>query len=139
MRALSIRQPYAELILRGIKTIEYRSRATKVIGERFWIYASLTQAAGDGRAEGERRAGIWSHDLSTTTAPPPWIFELAEAVKLFGDVELPRGVIVGSAMIEKVERDPATTFFRWYLKDVERATTLRRPTGHPQPVWFRPF
>ena len=28
MRALSIRQPYAELILRGIKKIEYRSRRT---------------------------------------------------------------------------------------------------------------
>ncbi len=31
MRALSIRQPYAELILRGIKTIEYRSRRTRII------------------------------------------------------------------------------------------------------------
>jgi predicted transcriptional regulator len=40
MRALSIRQPYAEFILRGIKTIEYRSRPTRIIGERFWIYAS---------------------------------------------------------------------------------------------------
>lgn len=40
MRALSIRQPYAELLLRGIKTIEYRSRATRIIGERFWIYAA---------------------------------------------------------------------------------------------------
>jgi len=40
MRALSIRQPYAELILRGLKTIEYRSRATKIIGERFYIYAA---------------------------------------------------------------------------------------------------
>ncbi|MCH8824803.1 MAG: ASCH domain-containing protein [Planctomycetes bacterium] len=29
IRALSIRQPYAELILRGIKTIEYRSRPTR--------------------------------------------------------------------------------------------------------------
>jgi hypothetical protein len=27
MRALSIRQPYAELILRGIKTVELRSRS----------------------------------------------------------------------------------------------------------------
>jgi hypothetical protein len=50
MRALSIRQPYAELILRGtcgehtcgehtcgeqIKPIEFRSRPTKIIGERF--------------------------------------------------------------------------------------------------------
>ena len=44
MRALSIRQPYAELILRGtcgqqIKPIEFRSRSTKIIGERFYIYA----------------------------------------------------------------------------------------------------
>jgi hypothetical protein len=38
MRALSIPQPYAELILRGIKAAEYRSRATAIIGERFHIY-----------------------------------------------------------------------------------------------------
>jgi hypothetical protein len=43
MLTLSIRQPYAELILstysgqalRGIKTVEYRSRSTRIIGERF--------------------------------------------------------------------------------------------------------
>ena len=40
MLALSIRQPYAELILRGVKTIEYRSRPTRKIGERFYIYAA---------------------------------------------------------------------------------------------------
>ena len=39
-RVLSIRQPYAELILRGIKKIEYRSRPTRIIGERFYIYAA---------------------------------------------------------------------------------------------------
>jgi hypothetical protein len=44
MRPLSIRQPYAELILRGtcgeqIKPIEFRSRSTKIIGERFYICA----------------------------------------------------------------------------------------------------
>jgi predicted transcriptional regulator len=38
MRALSIRQPYAELILRGINPIEFRSRPTKIIGERFYVY-----------------------------------------------------------------------------------------------------
>ncbi len=42
MRALSIRQPYAELILIWIKTIYYRSRRTLIIGERFYIYASRT-------------------------------------------------------------------------------------------------
>ena len=41
MLALSIRQPYAELILRGVKTIEYRSRPTRLIGQRFYIYATL--------------------------------------------------------------------------------------------------
>jgi hypothetical protein len=41
MRALSIRQPYAEQILRGHKTIEYRGRPTN-IRERVYIYASMT-------------------------------------------------------------------------------------------------
>ena len=70
MRALSIRQPYAELILRGIKRIEYRSRPTRIIGERFYIYAA-------------RKPG----DLSG--------FEQLECEP--GD--LPTGVIVGTATI----------------------------------------
>jgi hypothetical protein len=36
MRALRIRQPYAEQILRGSKRIEYRSRRTNTIGERLY-------------------------------------------------------------------------------------------------------
>ncbi len=51
MRALSIRQPYAELILRGIKTIEYRTRRTRIIGERFYIYAARTPGDVVGFAE----------------------------------------------------------------------------------------
>lgn len=39
MRALSIRQPYAEQILRGSKRFEYRSRPTTV-RERVYVYAS---------------------------------------------------------------------------------------------------
>jgi len=54
MRALSIRQPYAELILRGIKPIEFRSRPTKRIGERFYIYASQQWAEGKLFLEGCR-------------------------------------------------------------------------------------
>ena len=80
MRALSIRQPYAELILRGIKTLrlrsgqalEYRSRATRIVGERFHLYAA-----------GKRRPG----------RPRP-----AASPRLFAD-DLPTGVIVGSAVI----------------------------------------
>ena len=46
MRALSIRQPYAELILQGKTRIEYRSmRAKNLIGQPFYIYTSLTKKA----------------------------------------------------------------------------------------------
>jgi hypothetical protein len=134
MRALSIRQPFAELILRGIKTVEYRSRPTRIIGRRFHIYASKGAAAA-GKA-------VWSRDLAVPPreALPAWMIELAEQV---GMIEpgalalLPRGVIVGSAVIEKVSR--VDDVYRWHLADVERAQTLRKPRGRPQPVWFHPF
>lgn len=42
-RALSVRQPYAEQILRGRKRIEYRSRPTN-IRERVYVYACLQTA-----------------------------------------------------------------------------------------------
>src|SRR5438045_3131547 len=99
MRALSIRQPFAELILRGIKTIEYRSRPTRIIGERFLIYASRSPA---------KRS--WSSDLAMPDARgagglPDWMLELAEQMKMIPPgIVLPVGVIVGSARIERVSR-----------------------------------
>src|ERR1700683_3938034 len=71
MRALSIRQPYAELILRGIKTAELRSMSTTIVGERFFIYACKAKA----------KQPICSDDLRVGT-PPAWMIELAEQVKL---------------------------------------------------------
>jgi hypothetical protein len=50
---------------------------------------------------------------------------------------LPRGLIVGSAVIEKVT--PGEHLYEWHLTGVERLDRPRKPTGHPQPVWFRPF
>lgn len=50
---------------------------------------------------------------------------------------LPRGVIVGSAVIERVTRNDE--LFQWHLADVQRIKTPRTPRRHPQPVWFRPF
>ena len=140
MLALSIRQPFAELILRGIKTVEYRSRSTRIIGERFYIYASK----GSGfRVRGSVKA--WSDDLRVA-APPAWMVELAEQVGMIEpDALLPTGVIVGSAVIEKVSpvdsrsAGSGQAMYRWHLADVERAKRLRRPRGHPQPVWFEPY
>jgi hypothetical protein len=142
MRALSIRQPFAELILRGMKTIEYRSRPTRIIGERFFIYAGRQWAAGSGQT-----GRIWSRDLAVPDEPlPPWMVELAQALRMWKPGELPTGVIVGSAVIERCDRiDPVTphsslpTVFRWHLKDVQRFTRPRKPRRHPQPCWFQPF
>jgi hypothetical protein len=145
MRALSIRQPYAELILRGIKRIEYRTLNTTLIGKRFYIYASKKKmpVASERWAENAAQR-MWSDDLAVTTPrrgehPPAWMLELAEELILG---KLPTGVIVGSAVIESVTLpDPADAgaLFRWHLIDVKRATRFRKPRGHPQPVWFKPF
>jgi hypothetical protein len=64
VRALSIRQPYAELIrstaitagLRGIKTVEYQSRATAIIGERFHHLRAAAAALAARASEPTKRA-----------------------------------------------------------------------------------
>ncbi len=144
MLALSIRQPYVELILRGVKRIEYRSRPTRIVGERFYLYASKGRALTLPKtltlpSAGGRRYS--SDNLSLPeNPPPPWMIELANALRLFPG-ELPTGVIVGSAVIEKVTPGEGSTagYFHWHLADVQRLKTPRKPKGHPQPVWFTPF
>lgn len=129
MLALSIRQPYAELILRGEKRIEYRSRPTKLIGQRFYIYASRTWA-GVTHGNGHDAAGI----------------------EAGGPGSLPTGVIVGSAIISGCEVAPASCLcgsdsqherlcdqYEWHLTNVKRYKRLRAPRRHPQPVWFTPW
>jgi hypothetical protein len=143
MRALSIRQPYAELILRGIKTSEFRSRPTHILDERFYIYAAKgppTRRRNLSALEEGRR--IWSDDLAVPgkepgSQPPPWMMELAELLILG---KLPTGVIVGTARICACSADErAAGRFAWHLTDIERLDAPIRPARHPQPAWFRPF
>jgi len=51
-RAISIRQPFVELILRGEKLYEYRSRPTR-LRERVYLYAAKTLNTVDGFPESE--------------------------------------------------------------------------------------
>jgi hypothetical protein len=139
MRALSIRQPFAEMILRGIKRIEYRSRPTRIIGERFWIYA----AKGSGVRSTRRVVG---DNIAVPDKPlQPWMIELAEALRLWKPGELPTGVIVGSAVVERCSGPHAPTsiddrpYFQWHLTGVQRLAELCKPSRHPQPAWFNPF
>jgi hypothetical protein len=149
MLALSIRQPFAEMILRGIKTVEYRSRPTRLIGQRFYIYASKTQGTKGVASPATGSPKIWSSDLKSghrkDNTPPGWMLELAAALKMFPMedlADLPRGVIVGTAVIDRVTPPSASSaggMYQWHLKEIERAKRLRRPTSPPQPVWFQPF
>jgi hypothetical protein len=112
MRALSIRQPYAEEILRGIKRIEYRNRRTTIIGERFYIYAAMNAAEG--------------RDIPR---------RFAKLGRKPG--ELPTGVIVGTARISRCTGRAKD--YQWHLTDVHRLRRPRKPARHPQPAWFNPF
>lgn len=71
--ALSIGQPCAELIRRGIKTVECRTRPTRIKGERFHIYTPLKKASADRK--------VWCRDLAVPRdALPEWMIGLAEQV-----------------------------------------------------------
>lgn len=109
-RALSIRQPHAEAIMRGVKKTEYRSAATRIRG-RILIYASLGRYAEEDEAEMMADYGI--DDVACD--------------------DLPRGVIIGS--VELYDCDEGD----WHVRAPLRAKSLRKPKKHPQPVWFNPF
>jgi hypothetical protein len=93
------------LILRGIKTVELRSRSTNIVGERFYIYACKARARA---LPPPPIVPVWSDDLRVAAPPPPaWMIELAEQVRMIepGTLPLlPTGVIVGSASRQKSQK-----------------------------------
>ena len=112
IRALSVRQLYAEQILQGKKTIEYRTVRTNIIGERVYIYASkLFDISED----------AWEN---VTTAPK----------------DMPTGVLVGTVVIEKCLEEPDDDdLYEWHLVKPERLSRPLKPKNRAQPVWFKPF
>jgi hypothetical protein len=126
MRALSIRQPWAELILLGHKTIEVRSRRTN-LRERVFIYAALNRIE---QAEEVRIAAEFSIDVDG----------------------LPRGVLVGTVAIVgclHLKQDDSRAacceiadidgFYGWLLARPQRTEELVKPKNQPQPMFFNPF
>ena len=107
-RALSVRQPYAEQILRGEKTEEFRSRQTHV-RERVYLYAGLKP--------GDRDS--WE-----------------ELGKVPG--QLPAGVIVGTVEIAGCEWDDDLDCYVWQLESPRRVRQRLRPKNQPQPGIWRP-
>jgi hypothetical protein len=124
--ALSVRQPWAELILSGHKTIEVRSRSTSVRA-RVYIYAAQTLST---MPEAARSASVHGLELDA----------------------LPRGLLVGSVAITGCARLSAADssracfdivhhldHFGWELGSPQRFQNPRRPERRAQPVFFRPF
>ncbi len=124
--ALGIRQPWAELILRGVKTIEVRSSHTKQRGT-IYVYASKKFATNSAAEQ-----VVEEHDLELDT--------------------LPRGVIVGTVRIvdsvvtsaddEQQSCLPPSLLegkFGWHLADASRLAEPLTPRFLPYGVWFYPF
>ena len=108
-RALSIRQPYVELILRGKKRQEYRSRPTYVRG-RVYLYASLKPGNYD-----------WAAQKYRVRCP----------------TDLPVGRIVGSVELTgcKAQGDGE---YAWLLAKPRRYRRPLTPRNQPQPSFWKP-
>lgn len=124
--ALGIRQPWAELILRGIKTIEVRSSSTTLRGP-IYLYASKQPAAIPAA-----RQAISRYQLDAQSLP---------LGVLVGTVE-----IVGSqkcrardAAAACVPGDLLKGRYGWQLANSQRLETALKPRFLPYGVWFYPF
>lgn len=124
--ALGVQQPWAELIVRGVKTVEVRSTSARVRGPVL-IYAS-------------RRPSTLA-DANTAAAKFGLVFE-----------SLPRGVVVGKAELVESRRampedSPAACVgptllagrFAWRLTAAERFAEPVEPRFLPFGIWFYPF
>jgi hypothetical protein len=126
MRALSVRQPWSELIILGHKNIEVRSKRTN-IRERVHIYAGRSRIEADEEARIAAKFGIDVNGLPRSV--------------LVGTVEIVgcRPLDVSDSPAACFRIDQARGFFAWLLLRPERAENLQTPKKHPQPVFFNPF
>jgi hypothetical protein len=107
-RAISIRQPWVEQILRGEKRKEYRTKSTR-IRERVYLYAALRP---------DQAPRVWRKLGKEPGA-------------------LPSGAIVGSVEIVDCRFNPRMERYEYALAKPKRMRP-RLVTNQPQPVFWRP-
>ncbi|WP_339733703.1 ASCH domain-containing protein [uncultured Gimesia sp.] len=124
--ALGIRQPWAELILRGVKTIEIRSSQTKIRGP-IYVYASKKLAKTAHAEQAAEQAGIDVDELPTGV--------------LIGTVEIIDSFPVSKkhAAAAGVPAELLEGKFGWELAKAKRLQKLIVPDYLPYGVWFYPF
>ncbi|MFN9267094.1 MAG: hypothetical protein ACK5V1_00455 [Planctomycetaceae bacterium] len=124
--ALGIRQPWVELILRGDKVLEIRSRNTRVRGP-IYLYSSQRPETSPVGREMFARRGLINNSL-------------------------PYGVLVGSAeLVGSRPTRPSDAVaaclppqrlvgqYAWELQEIRRFTAPVPVTFQPYGVWFYPF
>lgn len=124
--ALGIRQPWAELILRGVKSIEVRSQDTNLRGP---VYLYVSKKISDHPAAGR---AIEMHGLDVDA--------------------LPLGVLVGTVEIHDARRatpedasaacvpaEALAGYFGWHLRNPLRLARPLPVRFLPYGVWFYPF
>ena len=109
LRALSIRQPFAEMIMTGEKDIEYRSWPVR-LRETVYVYACKTP----GDPEDYDEYGYSMEDL-------------------------PHGVIVGTVEIADCTVNEEYGVFEWHLRNPKRFRKPLPIRAMPQPGFFWPF
>ena len=105
MKTLSIRQPWASLIIKGFKNVENRSWRTSIRGE-IAVHASASKAEDD-----------WEDAIITVAVIRA--IALSEAkewlIKTIGEFDkLPRGVILGTVEITDCKRERTSP---WHLEE----------------------
>jgi hypothetical protein len=122
-RALSVRQPWAELILLRLKTLEIRSRPTKVRG---WvqIYASLRR-----QESPKQRAAAAEHGLDLETLRRGSLLGVAEIVgcRRVGPEDSAQAAFAIPAGEE---------LYGWELAGAEFFPVPGTPQRQPQPSFF---
>ena len=115
VKAMSVRQPFAELIILGVKKAEYRSRLTNFRGP-VWVYAGKT---------------FGGYNLSDD--------QIDALSDLDTDPEcLPRGVILGSVEIVDCRWLEGDGCYEYVLANPKRLRKPIAPLGTPQPLFWTP-
>jgi hypothetical protein len=116
MKALSIKQPWAQLIIIGAKKVENRSRRTSFRG-RFAVHVSLKPAP--------------SEDVDVEAIPR----DLREAVKRAWEHNASAGRVIGTVELVDCIRDSNSiwaidNYWHWVLRDPRPYSRSRPAKGH---------
>jgi len=124
--ALGIKQPWAELILQGLKTLEIRRQPTS-LRQRIYLYTSQKIAT-----EPFARLAFESHDLAPESLPTGL---------LVGSVEISgcRLAQPDDAVSACVPAEVLAGYYAWELTNPERFSNPLPVRYLPYGVWFYPY